>query len=158
MPVEPNPAKGEEKTARERQAKGWANLRPARKGEVRNKEGINGHRVRQELIAAILDEADDDPLDPGGCSRIRSVILAAVRDAKAGGPGAGTAQKMCIEQYSGKPRQQYDLTSSDHSMSPCRKPTTAEARQELDRIMSALDGCSGVVESETTASDIATDT
>jgi hypothetical protein len=36
-------------------------------------------------------------------------------------------------------KQQVDLTSSDRSMSPNRKPTTAEARQELDRILAALD-------------------
>jgi len=50
-----------------------------------------------------------------------------------------------------------DLTSSDHSMSPNPKPTTAEARQELDRIMAALDGCALVAEPETTESDTATD-
>lgn len=99
-------------------AKGWDNLRPAAKGDVRNKLGVNGHRVRQELIASILDEPDnDEPLEPG-CSRIRSVVLATVRDAKAGGPGAGTAQKTCIEQYAGKARAQIDLSNQDGTLAP----------------------------------------
>ena len=113
MADDPIPAKGDEKaTGRERMAKGWGNLRPIQPGEVRNKDGKNGHRARQELVAAILDEPDDDgPLEPG-CSRIRSVVLATVRDAKEGGPGAGTAQKTCIEQYAGKAKQQMEVTGN----------------------------------------------
>jgi hypothetical protein len=49
------------------------------------------------------------------------------------------ARKGLREQYAGKPHAQVDLTSSDLSMSPNRKPTTAEARQELDRILAAID-------------------
>ena len=115
MPQEhPNPANEQDSVADEtpeqRRARGYKNLLPPIKpGEVRNPKGVNGHRRRQEIVAAILDEEDDDgPLEPG-CSRIRSVVLAAVRDAKDGGPGAASAQKTCIEQYAGKARQQVEL-------------------------------------------------
>jgi hypothetical protein len=101
-----------------RRARGYANLRPAVKGEVRNPTGTNGFRRRQEEIASILLEKDDDgPLSPG-CTRIRSVILAAIRDAKGGGPGAASAQKTCIEQFAGKARQQLDVSNDDKSLRP----------------------------------------
>jgi hypothetical protein len=48
------------------------------------------------------------------------------------------ARKTLIEQYAGRPKQQIDLSSEDGSMSPNRKPTTAETRQELDRVLAAL--------------------
>jgi hypothetical protein len=48
------------------------------------------------------------------------------------------ARKTLIEQYAGRPKQQLDLSSEDGSMSPNRKPTTAETRQELDRVLAAL--------------------
>jgi hypothetical protein len=85
------------------------------------------------LVASILDENDDDePLEPG-CSRIRSVVLATVRDAKAGGPGAASAQKVVIEQYGGKATAKIDHTSSDGSMSPIGPDLLAS------RLRSAID-------------------
>lgn len=92
---------------------------------------MNGHRKRQEEIADILHEEDDDgPLEmvkvvaedgsesSHGCSRIRSVVLAAVKLAKSGDPGAAAAQKTCMEFFAGKPRQQVDHSSEDGTMSP----------------------------------------
>jgi hypothetical protein len=71
------------------------------------------------LIAAILDEEDDDnPLEPG-CSRIRSVVLATVKLAKnARATGASGAQKTCIEHYAGKARAHVDLGNEDGSLIP----------------------------------------
>jgi len=156
VPEEPKPGKGEA-TARPRN-KGWANLRPAAPGEVRNKDGING-RHRADYIAAFLDRADNTELGrrmivnlgmPADTPRIDALIQ---RDVLAGlGPNEN-ARRLLIEQYGGRAKQQVDVTSSDRSMSPNRKPTTAEARQELDAILSALDerapAAAGAVLSET---------
>lgn len=85
-----------------------AGLKPIQKGEVRNPSGINGHRRRQELVAAILDEPDNesDAIEPGS-KRIRNVVLAMARAAKAGDGGAG---KTLVEQYAGKAKQQVELS------------------------------------------------
>jgi hypothetical protein len=118
-------------TKEERRARRLANLRsPIKKGEVRNPTGRNG-RERSDYIVGILDELDK------GEPRIRRVVLAAYRRAL---KGSDPAAKFLGEQYGGKARQLIDLTSSDRSMSPGRKPTTAETRQELDRVMASLNG------------------
>jgi hypothetical protein len=133
--------------------KSLGNLRPGTKGEVRNPAGNNG-RTRAETVAKFLEETDDTAMGkallekvgcPGG-TRIRGLLH---REWLAGMVKSDLARKTLIEQYAGRPKQQLDLTSSDRSMSPNRKPTTAEARQELDRILTALD--------DHTTTDAATD-
>jgi hypothetical protein len=105
MADEPIPAKDGEKAAKvDPRSKGWGNLRPAKPGEVRNKTGYNGHRARQELVASILEEPDDD--DPAQ-SRIRVVVLKLVALAKRGDSGGC---KSLIEFYQGKARQQVELS------------------------------------------------
>jgi hypothetical protein len=120
------------------------NLRPPVKGEPsRNQAGNNG-RTRAETIASFLEEVDDTAIGKQllakiGCpnaTRIRGLLH---REWLAGMGKSDLARKTLIEQYAGRPKQQVDLTSSDRSMSPNRKPTTAEARQELDRILEELD-------------------
>jgi hypothetical protein len=124
----------EKATKEERRARRLANLRPPiKKGEVRNQAGKNG-RARSDYIVGILDELDK------GQPRIRRVVLAAYRRALR---GSDPAAKFLGEQYGGKARQLIDLTSSDRSMSPDRKPTTAESRQELDRALAAFGSCDG---------------
>ena len=122
-----------------------ANLRPHVKGDPsRNPEGHNG-RVRAERVAEFLEAPEDTDIGlkiirklglPDNTPRI-DVLLH--REFLAGLGKSDLARKGLREQYAGRPRQQMDLTSSDRSMSPNRKPTTAEARQELDRILEALD-------------------
>jgi hypothetical protein len=119
------------------------NLRPGVKGEPpRNPTGKNG-RTRAETVAAFLEEIDDTDMGrvlltkvgcPGG-TRIRGLLH---REWLAGMGKSDLARKTLIEQYAGKARQQIDLSSEDGSMSPNRKPTTAETRQELDRVLAAL--------------------
>lgn len=112
---EPAATEDQREAARKRQLGG---LRPRRKGDPPlNPEGKNGHRKRQELIASILNEEDDDSPLEDGCSRIRSVVLASVKLAKSGEPGAAAAQKTCMEFFAGKPRQQVDVTSDDEKLS-----------------------------------------
>ena len=119
----------EKATKEERLWKRLANLRPPiKKGEVRNQAGKNG-RARSDYIVGILDELDK------GQPRIRRVVLAAYRRALR---GSDPAAKFLGEQYGGKARQLIDLTSSDRSMSPDHKSTTAESRQELDRVLAAF--------------------
>ena len=129
----------------ERRARSLANLEKnkIKKGEVRNKLGKNG-RERSGYIVGILDELDK------GEPRIRKVILAAYKRALR---GSDPAAKFLGEQYGGKARQLIDLTSSDRSMSPNRKPTTAEARQEVDRILATMDSRSSGA--ETAADEVA---
>ena len=104
--------------ARERQLSGLREHR-VKPGQVLNPEGKNGHRARQELIAAILDEAEDDPKAPEpGQSRIRNVVLSLARETYAGGPGAGGSGKALVEQYAGKPRAQVELSNPDGSLAP----------------------------------------
>ena len=140
------PGSGEDvfaKPAAEARARQLAALKEhqVKPGQVLNKEGKNGHRARQELVADILSEKEDDPKAPQpGETRIRNVVLALARETYNGGPGAQSAGKTLLEQFAGKARQQLDLSSEDGSMSPNRKPTTAETRQELDRVLAALKG------------------
>jgi len=121
-----------------------ANLRPCKKGDPSpNKTGFNG-RTRGEKVAAFLDEVDDTTLGKSlqakigcpGVSRIQAVLH---REWLAAMGKSDLARKGLREAYAGRPHQAVDVTSSDRSMSPNRKPTTAEARQELDAILSALD-------------------
>jgi hypothetical protein len=82
-------------------------------GQVLNKEGKNGHRARQELIAAILDEPEDCKAAPEpGKSRIRNVVLSLARETYAGGPGSGGAGKTLAEFYAGKARQQIAVSGN----------------------------------------------
>jgi hypothetical protein len=111
---EPLPGKAEDKTptARERMAKGWANLRPVAPGEVRNKLGING-REGAEAWRRYLDKPDPD--EPDFESRrdvMHGVLYKALKKGKLG------ALQMGIEQDQGKPPQSIDHKSSDRSMSP----------------------------------------
>jgi hypothetical protein len=121
-----------------------ANLRPHRKGDPPlNKTGYNG-RNRADRVAAFLEEVDQTPIGKSlmakvgcpGVSRIQAVLH---REWLAAMGKSDLARKGLREAYAGRPHQAVDLTSSDRSMSPNRKPTTAEARQELDAILSALD-------------------
>lgn len=116
-----------------RKARGYANLRPPKPGEVRNPKGNNG-RKRNELVAEILEEPDEDVKES---TRIREVVLATVKLAKSGEIGASAAQKTLIEQYGGKPKAQVDLTSSDGSMSPSGGLETSGERRA--RLLSILD-------------------
>jgi hypothetical protein len=135
-----------------------ANLRPCKKGDPSpNKTGANG-RTRGEKVAAFLDEVDDTTLGKSlqakigcpGVSRIQAVLH---REWLAAMGKSDLARKGLREAYAGRPHQAVDVTSSDRSMSPNRKPTTAEARQELDAILSALDerapAAAGAAASET---------
>jgi hypothetical protein len=77
------------------------------------------------------------------------------REVVAGFGKSDLARKGLREQYAGKPRQQVDLTSSDRSMSPNRKPTTAESRQDLAAVAAALElaaKSSGATDEEPTGS------
>ena len=71
-------------------ARSLANLKPIRPGVCLNPSGNNGFKRRQELIAKILREPDNEPdaMEPGK-SRIRNVILAMARAAKDGDAGCG---------------------------------------------------------------------
>lgn len=117
-------------TKAERRKRSLANLRPAKKGEVRNPLGKNG-RERSDYIVGILEEQDTT-----GQPHIRSIVLSQIRRAKR---GSDRAAQGLIDHYKGKARLEIDHTSSDRSMSPNRKPTSAEARQELDRVLEAID-------------------
>ena len=113
----------------ERRARQLAGLRPAKKGEVRNPLGKNG-RERSDYIVGVLSELDR------GQPRIRRILLAGYRRSLR---GSDVAFKALVEQWGGKARQQLDLTSSDRSMSPHRRPTTAEDRQTIDRLLEMFD-------------------
>lgn len=146
MASNPKPGKDRALTKAERRARSLANLRPAKKGEIRNPTGKNG-RERSDYVVDFLCELD------GGQPRIRHVLLAQYRRAKRGSDSAG---KFLGEQWGGRARQQLDLVSSDRSMSPTRKPTTAETRQELDRVVAVVEkvGAAGIHEgSEAPASE-----
>jgi len=121
-----------------------ANLRPRHKGDPSpNKTGYNG-RNRADRVAAFLEEVDDTTIGKRlqatiGCPGVSRIYALLHREWLRGMGKSEIASKTLIEQWAGRPKQQVDLTSSDRSMSPNRKPTTAEARQELDRILTALD-------------------
>jgi hypothetical protein len=120
------------------------NLRPAVKGEPgRNQTGNNG-RTRGERVAKILDAPAITTIElamvrklglPDNTPMIDALVH---REIVAGLGKSDLARKGLREQYAGKPRQQMDLSSGAGSMSPGRKATTAETRQELDRVLEAL--------------------
>ena len=112
-----------------------ANLRPATSETAKNlnPNGRNGWDKRRRALIDFLNGKSADAEK----TRIEKVMLATYTNSLT--PKGGMDRKLLNEQYFGKARQPLDLTSSDHSMSPSRKPTTAEARQELDAILSALD-------------------
>jgi hypothetical protein len=126
----------------ERRKRQLAGLRPAKKGEVRNPLGKNG-RERSDYVVGVLSE-----LDKAGRPVIWHILQAQIKRARRGSDVAG---KTLIEHFKGKPKAEVDLTSSDRSMSPNRKPTTAEARQELDRVLAALENTPAVVGGSETA-------
>ena len=114
MADEPLPGKAEDKakTARERMAKGWANLRPVAPGEVRNRLGING-REGAEAWRKFLDKPDPD--EPDAESRravMHETLYKLIKKGKIGPLQIG------IEQDQGKPPQSIDHSSKDGSMSP----------------------------------------
>lgn len=107
---------------------GWANLRPPiQKGEVRNPKGNNG-RVRAEVVAAFLEESTET--DPNVCKG-RKVLEKTYAQALKGNV---QAQKLLIEHWKGKPKQQLDLSSEDGSMSPMGPDTVGDAiRDAIER-------------------------
>ena len=121
-----------------------ANLRPRHKGDPSpNKTGYNG-RNRADRVAAFLEEVDDTAIGKGlqariGCPGVSRIEAVLHREWLAAMGKSDLARKGLREAYAGRPHQAVDLSSKDGSMSPTRKPTTAEARQELDRILTALD-------------------
>lgn len=131
-----NPGKVPLLSKEERRKRQLAGLRPAKKGEVRNPTGKNG-RERSDYVVSVLEERDKN-----GVSHIRRILLKQIQRAERGSDQAG---KTLIDHYKGKARLEIDHTSSDRSMSPSRKPTTAETRQELDRVLEAIDRRSAAV-------------
>ena len=129
------PGKEQAKTKDERRARSRANLRPVKKGEVRNPLGKNG-RDRSDYVVGILSETDK------GRPYIWHIVQAQIKRARR---GSDVAAKTLIDHFKGRAKVEVDLTSSDRSMSPNRKPTTAEARQELDRVLAAIEKTTGVV-------------
>jgi hypothetical protein len=125
--------------------KSLANLRPRHKGDPSpNKTGYNG-RNRADRVAAFLEEVDQTPIGKSlmakvGCPGVSRIEAVLHREWLAAMGKSDLARKGLREAYAGRPHQAVDLSSKDGSMSPTRKPTTAEARQELDRILTALDG------------------
>jgi hypothetical protein len=122
----------------ERRKRQLAGLRPAKKGEVRNPLGKNG-RERSDYVVGILSEMDR------GQPLIWHVVKAQIRRAR---KGSDAAAKTLIEHFKGRAKVEVDLISSDRSMSPNRKPTTAEARQELDRVLAAIEKTAGVASAD----------
>jgi hypothetical protein len=124
--------------------KSLANLRPRHKGDPSpNTTGYNG-RNRADKLAAFLEEVDQTPIGKSlmakvGCPGVSRIEAIWHREWLAGMGKSDLARRGLREAYSGRPHQAIDLSSKDGSMSPTRKPTTAEARQELDRILTALD-------------------
>jgi len=131
-----NPGTERAPTKAERRARSLANLEKykIKKGEVRNPTGKNG-RARSDYVVGLLEEQDKH-----GVSHIRRIVMAQIKRAERGSDVAG---KTLIDHYKGKARIEIDHTSSDRSMSPNRKPTTAETRQELDRVLAAIDRRAG---------------
>jgi hypothetical protein len=116
------------------------NLRPIRKGEVRNPTGASGPKKLKEwdIYAAEIasDVLDTKTKEPVTCTRddlvMRTTFAIAINPTR---KDCMIAQRIWYERTRGLPRQHIDLTSSDRSMSPSRKPTTAEARQEIERML-----------------------
>jgi hypothetical protein len=122
-----------------------ANLRPqVPGGKGLNPTGNNG-RNRADRVVKILEAPAATDIERAmvkklGLPEDTPMIDAIVhREIVAGLGKSDLARRGLREQYAGKPHQAVDLTSSDRSMSPNRKPTTAEARQELDRILETID-------------------
>jgi hypothetical protein len=130
-----------------------ANLKPRHKGDPSpNKTGFNG-RTRAERVAAFLEEVDDTAIGKAlmakvGCPGVSRIEAVLHREWLAAMGKSDVARKGLREQYAGRPHQAMDLTSSDRSMSPNRKATTAEAQQELDRILAELNTRTADAESE----------
>jgi hypothetical protein len=122
-----------------------ANLRPRKPGDPPlNPEGHNG-RTRAERVAKILEApaATGKELEmvrklglPDDTPMIDAILHCEIL---AGLGKSDLARKGLREQFAGRPRQQVDLSSSDRSMSPNRKPTTAEQRQELEQLREELE-------------------
>lgn len=125
-------------TRAERRARSLANLEKhkIKKGEIRNPTGKNG-RERSDYVVSVLEEKDGH-----GVSHIRRILLKQIARAVHGSDQAG---KTLIEHYKGKARLEVDVTTGGKPIGVDRKPTTAETRQELDRVLAALDAKEGKV-------------
>jgi hypothetical protein len=126
------PANERATTKAERRARSLANLEKhkIKKGEVRNPLGLNG-RERSDYVVSVLEEQDKQ-----GVSHIRRILMKQIERAKRGSDQAG---KTLIDHYKGKARLEVDVTTAGRPLVPGRKPTTAETRQELDRVLSAIE-------------------
>lgn len=119
-------------TKAERLAKRMANLRPAKRGEVRNPTGKNG-RTRSELIAAFLEKADDTELGRNMAKKLGlpadspRIVVVLQRLYTMGLGKSEPALKTLAEFFGGKPRQQVDLSSEDGSMSPLGRDSLGDA-------------------------------
>lgn len=123
-------------TKAERRARSLANLEKhkIKKGEIRNPTGRNG-RERSDYVVSVLEEQDKR-----GVSHIRRILLKQIARAEHGSDQAG---KTLIDHYKGKARLEVDVTTGGKPIGAERKPTTAETRQELDRVLAALDAKEG---------------
>jgi hypothetical protein len=105
-PTKPTPESDTPPAGRGRSPGSVAALREhaAKKGEVRNPQGLNG-RKRQDLIALFLEEPSETDASK---SKLRRVIEKLYAKALA---GSDMAAKTLIEQYAGRPKQAVDLSN-----------------------------------------------
>lgn len=108
-----------------------------------NPKGNNG-RARAERVAAILEGGAVTDLErkmiaklqlPPGTPLIDALVH---RDVIAGLGSSDAARKGLREAYAGRPHTPVDVTSGGKSLADERQPTTAETRQELDRVAAAI--------------------
>jgi hypothetical protein len=127
-----NPTSERAATKEERRARSLANLEKnkIKKGEIRNPTGKNG-RDRSDYVVSVLEEHDQQ-----GVSHIRRILLKQIARAVHGSDVAG---KTLIDHYKGRAKLEMDVTSGGKSLATNRKPTTAETRQELDRVLAAIE-------------------
>jgi len=79
-------------------------------GETGNREGVNGWRRAQSLIAAFLDE----PAEAGKPqTRFQNVLMAAYQTALIPGIKGAGDRKLLVEQKAGKAKQQVELSGQD---------------------------------------------
>jgi hypothetical protein len=96
------------------------NLRPPiRPGESRNPTGRNG-RDKNKVVVDFLDALDNK--DPDKRTRIQVLLDSMYLRARLGN---GVAMRYLAEQYTGKAKQQIDLSSEDGTMSPTRLDAVA---------------------------------
>lgn len=116
MSDDPNPAsaQAEEETPEQRKARGYANLRPAKKGDVLNKTGTNGWRRAQARLAAFVEEVDKDRGD-GKATRWQHILETCYTSALVPGLKGAPDRKLLIEQVAGRAKQQVELGNTDGS-------------------------------------------